>query len=102
MLKSLITLLVLCAALRLEAQQTPVQPAVPPQVAGAPPFWNEIAEFKHRDSLQHPPANAILFIGSSSFRKWTNVQTYFPGYTIINRGFGGCTLEDVIRYAKDI
>jgi lysophospholipase L1-like esterase len=67
-----------------------------------PPFWNEIAEFKHRDSLQHPPANAILFIGSSSFRKWTNVQMDFPGYTIINRGFGGSTFEDLIHYAKDI
>lgn len=71
-------------------------------VATQPPFWNEIAEFKHRDSLQHPPANAILFVGSSSFRKWTNVQSDFPGYTIINRGFGGSTFDDLIRYAKDI
>jgi lysophospholipase L1-like esterase len=30
------------------------------------------------------------------------VQDYFPGYTIINRGFGGSTLPDVIRYANDI
>ena len=66
------------------------------------PFWNEIAEFKRRDSIQHPPANAILFVGSSSFRKWTSVQNDFPGYPIINRGFGGSTLDDVIRYAKDI
>jgi lysophospholipase L1-like esterase len=75
-----------------------VQPSGPPQ----PPFWNEIAEFKHRDSIQRPPANAILFVGSSSFRKWTNVQESFPGYTIINRGFGGSTLDDVIRYAPAI
>src|SRR5579864_7355031 len=71
-------------------------------VRAQPPFWNEIAEFKHRDSLQHPPSGAILFVGSSSFRKWTNVQADFPGYTIINRGFGGSTLDDVIRYAGDI
>jgi lysophospholipase L1-like esterase len=67
-----------------------------------PPFWNEIAEFKRRDSIQRPPANAILFVGSSSFHKWNGVQNDFPGYTIINRGFGGSTLEDVIRYAGDI
>jgi lysophospholipase L1-like esterase len=80
------------------------QTSVPaqPVVAAQPPFWNEIAEFKHRDSIQRPPANAILFVGSSSFRKWANVQDYFPGYTIINRGFGGSSLDDVIRYAKDI
>lgn len=103
MLKSLITLLVICAGFGLEAQPpSVVQAAVTPQVAVSPPFWNEIAEFKHRDSIHFPPANAILFVGSSTFRKWTNVQADFPGYPIINRGFGGCTLEDVIRYAKDI
>ena len=75
-----------------------VQPAVNPP----PPFWNEIAEFKRRDSIQHPPFNAILFVGSSSFRKWTTIQSDFPGYTIINRGFGGSTLDDVIRYAREI
>jgi lysophospholipase L1-like esterase len=49
-----------------------------------------------------PPKNAILLIGSSSFTKWTDVQDYFPGYTIINRGFGGSALLDQIRYANDI
>ena len=58
--------------------------------------------FKKQDSLNPPPANAILFVGSSSFRKWTDVSNYFPGYTIINRGFGGSTLPDVIRYTNDI
>jgi lysophospholipase L1-like esterase len=30
------------------------------------------------------------------------VQSDFPGYTIINRGFGGSSIPDVIHYAKDI
>ena len=92
------------AVQRLPAQ-APVaaQPVVsPPAISSQPPFWNEIAEFKRRDSLRHPPANAILFVGSSSFRKWTSVQADFPGYPIINRGFGGSTFDDVIRYAGDI
>jgi lysophospholipase L1-like esterase len=87
------------------AQQPPTPPATSlsaPPVRQPPPFWNEIAEFKHQDSVQRPPSGAILFVGSSSIRKWTNVQTYFPGYTIINRGFGGSTLTDVIRYAGEI
>jgi lysophospholipase L1-like esterase len=91
--------LLLFGGVQLPAQTPPLGQST---VTTQPPFWNEIAEFKHRDSLQHPPANAILFIGSSSFRKWTSVQTDFPGYTIINRGFGGSTFEDLIRYAKDI
>lgn len=66
------------------------------------PFFDEIRQFKKQDSISFPPKNAILFVGSSSFRKWQNVQSYFPKYKIINRGFGGSVLPDVIRYANDI
>jgi lysophospholipase L1-like esterase len=65
-------------------------------------LWGEIKAFKKQDSLLPPPKNAILFVGSSSFRLWHDVQTAFPAYTIINRGFGGSTLPDVIQYADDI
>jgi len=67
-----------------------------------PPFWKDIQAFKKQDSIAPPPKNAILFIGSSSFTNWKDVQDYFPGYTIINRGFGGSTLPDLIRYADDV
>lgn len=66
------------------------------------PFYNEIQNFKKEDSLQFPPKHAILFLGSSSFKKWTDVQKYFPEYPIINRGFGGSTFTDAIRYADEI
>jgi lysophospholipase L1-like esterase len=76
--------------------------ARPLQAQDLPPFFNDIRAFKKQDSLQHPPKNAILFTGSSSFRFWTTVQDSFPGYKIVNRAFGGSTLPDVIRYANDI
>ncbi len=66
------------------------------------PFRNEIAAFKTADSLNPPPAHPIVFTGSSSFRKWTGVREAFPGYPIINRGFGGSTFPDVIRYVDDV
>ena len=72
------------------------------KTVATPPFWNDIQNFKKQDSVSFPPKNAILLIGSSSFTKWTDVQDYFPGYTIINRGFGGSTLLDEIRYVNDI
>lgn len=71
------------------------------QAQKAPPFWDEIAAFKKLDSAQAPAANCILFTGSSSFKKWTDVNTYFPGYPIVNRAFGGSILKDVIRYTYD-
>jgi len=67
-----------------------------------PPFWNDIQAFKRQDSAREAPQHAILFVGSSSFTKWKDVQNYFPGYTIINRGFGGSSLPDVIRYENDV
>jgi len=71
-------------------------------IANAQPFANDIAAFKKQDSIAPPPKNAILFVGSSSFTKWKDVQNYFPDHTIINRGFGGSILLDVIRYEKEI
>lgn len=66
------------------------------------PFHSEIQQFKKEDSIHFPPKHAILFLGSSSFRKWQDVQKYFPGYTIINRGFGGSTIPDAIYYLDAI
>lgn len=67
-----------------------------------PAFWQDIQNFRKQDSIQSPPTHPILFVGSSSFTRWTDVQTYFPGYTILNRGFGGSTLADVLRYEEDV
>jgi lysophospholipase L1-like esterase len=67
----------------------------------APAFWKEILAFKKSDSIKMPPPQAILLTGSSSFTKWVDVDKYFPTHTMINRGFGGSTLPDVIRYAYD-
>ena len=66
------------------------------------PFYDEIRAFKTQDSLNQPPARPVLFVGSSSFRLWSNLQEDFKGYQIVNRGFGGSGLTDVIRYADDI
>lgn len=76
-----------------------VQPVFAQQV---PAFWRDIQAFKKQDSSSVKIAHPILFVGSSSFTNWKDVQAYFPGYPILNRGFGGSTLPDVIRYAYDI
>ena len=87
----------LAACNEIRKEETSIPEAPPP-----PPFWNDIQTFKKQDSVSFPPRNAILLIGSSSFTKWTDVQDYFPGYTIVNRGFGGSTLLDEIFYVNYI
>lgn len=66
------------------------------------PFWNEIKAFKEQDSLQMPPKDGILFVGSSSIRMWDNLQEAFPHQTVLNRGFGGSNLLDLKHYLSDI
>ncbi len=67
-----------------------------------PPFWDEIQAYKQQDKQQMPPKNAVLFVGSSSLRMWKDMQEMLPGYTVVNRGFGGSNLLDLKRYLPDI
>src|SRR2546430_3429957 len=62
------------------------------------PFDNEIRGFKHEDSLSFPKPNGILFIGSSSIRKWTDLEQRFSGKPIIRRGVGGCEISQLVKY----
>lgn len=66
------------------------------------PFWKEVQDFKKQDSISFPAAGQILFIGSSSFTKWKDVNDYFPGKKILNRAFGGSTIADLIQYRYDV
>ena len=62
------------------------------------PFENEIKAFKHQDSIKMPPRDGILFIGSSSFRLWSDLEQRFPDKPIIRRGVGGCELWQIVDY----
>lgn len=66
------------------------------------PFYDDIQAFKKEDSLKAPIKNPVLFIGSSSFTKWKSLQQDFPTDPLINRGFGGSTLLDVIRFQNEV
>ncbi len=65
-------------------------------------FWQDIQNFKKTDQETPPPKDAILFIGSSSFTRWTDIADYFPDKVIINRGFGGSRLTDLNYFADDL
>lgn len=65
-------------------------------------FYSNIQDFKKQDSINPPPQHPILLVGSSSFTRWKDVQAYFPNHTILNRGFGGAHLTDLLRFADDV
>ena len=65
-------------------------------------FEKEILAFEARDKTKPPPKGAVLFIGSSSIRLWKTLAQDFPGYHVINRGFGGSQISDSIYFTDRI
>ncbi len=49
-----------------------------------------------------PPKNPILFTGSSSIRKWEDLERTFAGYVAMNRGIGGAVTTDITYFAKQL
>ena len=61
-----------------------------------------IKKFEAEDIVNPPPKGATLFIGSSSFTLWTTIEEDFSPHKVINRGFGGAQITDVLTYMDRI
>lgn len=60
-------------------------------------FQEEIKKFEKDDATTNHEGK-ILFVGSSSIRFWTSLQKDFPNHKVLNRGFGGSHMSDLIFY----
>jgi lysophospholipase L1-like esterase len=60
-----------------------------------------IQKFEAADQQQTPPAGGVLFVGSSSIRMW-DTDKWFPDDAVLNRGFGGSQISDVLAFADRI
>ena len=86
-----------CALARAQSAQ-PVQP-----VAHDFARWEkDVAAFEKADAGSPPPANALLFVGSSTIVRWTTLAQDYPNQPIINRGFGGNEIADSTHFADRI
>jgi len=63
---------------------------------------DEILQFEAADRQDPPKPGGILFVGSSSIRLWPQLRADFPGQSVIQRGFGGSDLPDIIHFAPRI
>lgn len=73
------------------------------RISAAPEQWKaEIDRFTAADAAHPPPSQGVLFVGSSTIRKWTSLAKDFPSVPVINRGFGGSELSDSVSYADRI
>jgi lysophospholipase L1-like esterase len=60
-------------------------------------WQKELEAFARQDQQQPPEKGGIVFVGSSSIRLW-EVERFFPGLKVLNRGFGGSQLSDVLQH----
>jgi lysophospholipase L1-like esterase len=64
--------------------------------------WEKtIRTFEDWDKKNSFPKDAVLFVGSSSIRLWPTREC-FGQFDVINRGFGGSHISDVVYFTKRI
>lgn len=61
-------------------------------------FKNDIENLAAKEYDLSSNKKLVVFAGSSSIRMWKDVQDYFPGYNVINNGFGGSHYSDLIYF----
>ena len=81
-----------------------ILPALFSPMANADPakYEKEIAAFEQADREHPPEKGGIVFTGSSTIRKWKTLAESYPGFRVVNRGFGGSQMEDSVYFAERI
>ena len=64
-------------------------------------FKDEVEKLTAADSTINKK-NIILFTGSSSIVNWKTLKADFPNRNVLNRGFGGSEMSDLIFYADEV
>lgn len=87
-------------------QSTPISPPEPvvkneasPAIEKINRFLPEIQRFDSLDQANGLTNNGILFTGSSSIRMWTTLKEDMHPMPVLNRGFGGATIPEVLHFS---
>lgn len=87
-MKNFIFIILLCVSCSIYAQENK--------------FEKVIQQFEQLNAVNKPPEGANLFVGSSSIELWQSVVTDYKDYKVINRGFGGSGLTDLVYFTPRI
>jgi len=63
-------------------------------------WGSEIAKLEAKDRAETHPQHSILFVGSSSIRRWTDIAADVAPYSPIQRGYGGAKWSDVAVFVE--
>ena len=67
-----------------------------------PLVWEDDIRALEELNSQAPRDNTVLFVGSSSIRLWHSLGQDMAPINVIQRGFGGARMNDVVHYADRI
>ena len=55
-----------------------------------------------QNAIQAEPSGAVLFLGSSSIRRWESLTRDFADYQVIQHGMGGAVFSDINQLFEDV
>lgn len=72
------------------------------RAAAVEKWTKDMERIAARDAKETDPKDAILFLGSSSIRLWTDIATDLKPWPVIERGYGGAKFSDLAVLADQI
>ena len=76
-----------------------VMPEISKYTGNNPTLWEpDIAQLEANTALLNKHHERVLFVGSSSIRLWRTLADDMSPLTIIQHGFGGATINDVVHF----
>ena len=61
-------------------------------------FDDEVKALEQRTTSRFCSDRLVLFYGSSTFTLWHDLEARFPGFNVLNHGFGGSHLTDCLHF----
>ncbi|MCR9197859.1 MAG: GDSL-type esterase/lipase family protein [Planctomycetaceae bacterium] len=81
----------------------PAEKLLQPYVEAATKRWaKDVEAFDAQNRSEPDPDNGILFIGSSSIRRWDSIAADMAPFPTIRRGYGGAKYTDMAVFAERI
>ena len=77
-----------------------VIPEISKYTGNNPALWEpDISQLEANTALLNNQHERVLFVGSSSIRLWRTLANDMSPFTIIQHGFGGATINDVVHFS---
>ncbi len=67
-----------------------------------PVYVTTVETWRAQDDLAEGPADPLVFVGSSSIRRWEDLARSYRDHRPVQRGFGGAQLGDIAWFADDL